>query len=422
MFLNPYSGEECTIQCTSDISPERELNPQLFNYSYAFLMNTEDEYCIIYQIDNKQILITDQNGLEEVFEIEKFAKLFEPVEDGVKYPVQYPVQSEPEPEPEVEINRLVEAVNNRYCKSSKEAFDALIKIGCTSNNLLRFDEKAKFLAVKNGIIYSEGMTDTSLPTMCPSEMQFTGDRFVFINFDNEYFDNLDDMVRELNEIEGKVFTHKSYPKTKIRVTDIGGMDKVMYTMEKIDVNEDPFKISRSCFEESYIEFGANVNGIDMSKTYADVSEGKTPEYIYRIVACGKGITYLDGTNHCGRNHSMSVDTDGFFAKFRECTQEALPIWERRITIRDNQETISEAMKENEILLKEIDVIQKGEKGEIPQDVWDKLKTEIRAYRKGAEVIWKSNQSESRNDVEHFHYYNVTKEEDFNMFYKFSIFN
>ena len=71
--------------------------------------------------------------------------------------------------------------------------------------------------------------------------------------------------------------------------------------------------------------------------------------------------------------------------------------------------------------KNIKIINEGEKGLIVTDeIWFELKTEIRAFREGKEVIWKSNQSRIENGIEITNWHQVSKEEDFNLFYKFAI--
>ena len=47
--------------------------------------------------------------------------------------------------------------------------------------------------------------------------------------------------------------------------------------------------------------------------------------------------------------------------------------------------------------------------------------EIRDFRQGIEVIWRSNQTTVDKDgIKHTNWHTVSKEEDFNMFYKFLI--
>ena len=87
-----------------------------------------------------------------------------------------------------------------------------------------------------------------------------------------------------------------------------------------------------------------------------------------------------------------------------------------------QEEIKSMMEQIKANKKDIKKIKAGERGEIvSEEEWNTLKEEIRAFRNGQEVIWRSNQTYvDSTGISTTNWHQVSKEEDFNMFYKFMI--
>lgn len=175
----------------------KELNDEIFEYTLKFIMNEENTYKITKQLTNETVEMLRDDGEISTCAINAFV-IFEFIP--------------PKPAPDAN-QELINAVNNRYCDNTFEAFDALIKIGCRPFNNLKYVAEAKFLAVKNGDIHFEGMCEGSLPTLCPMKMEFRDNKFIFIDVDKLQDDDLSELEGCAflnNEINYNVLKSKGY--------------------------------------------------------------------------------------------------------------------------------------------------------------------------------------------------------------------
>jgi hypothetical protein len=117
------------------------------------------------------------------------------------------------------------------------------------------------------------------------------------------------------------------------------------------------------------------------------------------------------------NDNIVEDKEELFIELKSEEVKNLEI--ENIYLEDEIKNMKEQIKNNKKSIKKINA---GEKGEIiSEEEWHTLKEEIRAFRLGKEVIWRSNQSYvDDNGISRTNWFPVVKEEDFNMFYKFMI--
>lgn len=78
---NPYTNKPIQTEINTECNFEQELNPEIFEHSYKFLMNEEDEFRIIARISETFILYTDNLGEETKINIHSFAGIMEPVDN-----------------------------------------------------------------------------------------------------------------------------------------------------------------------------------------------------------------------------------------------------------------------------------------------------------------------------------------------------
>lgn len=352
---------------------DRELNPELFNGTYKFLMNNENTYKITRQISDTTVEMLRDDGEISNCKIDSM-NIFELVMA-----------------PYAEHAEIRKRVEGHYCVNTIQAFYALVHYGIPTHKHIAYRAEATHIFVIDGEMYLEGFSGTVLQCTSYKEMTYNQDTFYF-NTDLAPEGGYD--IPELKEDplpEEEVAKHKQdcnaghngcmagkdvdgvyidYLKSNEGVHFKHKAEKALFTVIDRDANffrlENIFSkqivvVSVDVFEESYI----HPVQLDRSLSYMMKEVSGVPElqdYLYTIVdergLDGQIEVTIQGIDIYGNVQRGKIYKDDFWYEYRvvETTQE-LRILENNLTI--NQEGIQRLYEENLKSVEKINAIKES---------------------------------------------------------------